>query len=59
MPGVSVYEMPRTDEVREACGADRGDEGGAERTDVKERVLWACVACAAMAALLAALGYIF
>lgn len=59
MPGVSVYEMPRTDEVRDACGADREDEGGAERTDVKERVLWACGACAAAAALLAVLGYIF
>ena len=45
---MSVYEMPRTDEVREACGADRGDEGGAERTDVKERVLWACAAAAAL-----------
>ena len=59
MPGVSVYGLPRTDEVREACGADRGDEGGAGRTDVKERVLWACGACAAAAALLAVLGVIF
>lgn len=59
MPGVPVYGLPRTDEVREACGADRGDEGGAERTDVKERVLWACGACAAAAALLAVLGVIF
>lgn len=56
---MSVYDMPRTGEVRDARGADRGDEGGAERTDVKERVLWACGACAAAAALLAVLGYIF
>ena len=51
--------MLRAVRLRDACRAGRGDEGGAERTDVKERVLWACGACAAAAALLAVLGHIF